>query len=172
LNATASSLGRWQKEGGTAIDAAARRLVDMTRARLSSVREPILLLTLCFEFGNNDYLPPQIGVVFSSDTKAFEQEPTRYGHDVSSLLNPTLQESLPFPTQTAFPFIEVRADQLPLTWPAAQLRKNALELTKRMNGLLSANEPPFLTMDLTGDATAHLDQLPEPQRRQIDRLST
>ena len=135
------------------------------RAKHQARNETVLAYAICAEIGNKEYLPPQIGVVFQQDAEALMASPDKFPDGANSLLDPTLQESYPFPTGTSYPYISVESAQgEDWEWETSTMAKGLSNLVDGMNRLRKPGEPPFVLVDLEDDPARYLDQLDRPDR--------
>lgn len=144
----------------------AKCLLELVRQRRPQTPEPVLVLSVCVEANDVRSLPPQIGVVFERDAQAFARDPSSYPDGMNALLIPTLQEDSGFPCGATYPFIEITAADAPAFsgWKADSMLADARQLVRAMNAHTRPDEPPFLLVDMEGEGTQYLSDLPEKAR--------
>jgi hypothetical protein len=147
------------------VQLAAQQTLRVVRARLKDEKRPVLLLTVCFEWENPEYLPPPIGVVFEEDAEFFQQVADGIPDGIDALLNPTLQEDYDFPSGVGYPYIAgIPEAGLGLPWQPEAIEDNVLRLVAELNAERQPGEPVFLALDLEGEAGEYLDRLPAVDR--------
>ena len=154
---------RWH----TNLASAAKLFARAASSFQDSSEQDVALFSICFDGENTDYDPPQLGVVLSVDLETYFEDPSQYEDGISSFLNPTLYEDYDFPVGAEFPAVEMIDQEAMLQPPAGGVAARVRALVERVNRRRSSDSPPFVAVDFSGDATAHIDTLPPDLRHRL-----